>query len=38
MDWGPAPAKGGLLFQNMSSLWRHLQKHPHRNQKLFFSI
>jgi len=36
MGWGPGPAKGGQNFQNMSSLWRHLQKSPHRNRKVFF--
>ena len=38
MGWGPGLGKGGLFFQNMSSLWCHLQKPPHRNRKLFFSI
>jgi len=35
MGWGPGPAKDSQNFQNMSSLWRHLQKTPHRNRKLF---
>ena len=34
MGWGPGPAKGGLLFQNMSSLWHHLQETPYQNQKI----
>jgi len=38
MGWGPGPAKGGQNFQNMPSLWRHLQKSPHRKRKTFFSI
>jgi len=36
MGWGPGPAKGGQNFQNMPSLWRHLQKNPHRKRKTFF--
>jgi len=36
IGWCLGPAKGGQLFQNMSSLWRHLQKTPHLNRKLFF--
>jgi len=36
MGRGPGPAKGGQNFQNMSSLWRHLQKAPTENEKLFF--
>jgi len=35
MDWGPGPAKCGQSFQNMPSLWRHLQKSPHRKRKRF---
>jgi len=38
MGWSPGPAKDGQNFQNMSSLWCHLQKTPHRNRKLLFSI
>jgi len=38
MGWVPGPAKGGQNFQNMSSLWRHLQKSPHRKRKMFFSM
>ena len=38
MGWGPGPAKGGQNFQNMPSLWRHLQKSPTENEKRFFSI
>jgi len=38
MGWGPGPAKYDLLFQNISSLLRRLQKTSHRNKKLFFSI
>jgi len=29
MDWGPGPAKSAPNFQNMPSLWRHLQKSSH---------
>jgi len=36
VGWGPGPAKGGQHFQNMPSLWRHLQKTPHQNRKIFF--
>jgi len=36
MGWGPGLAKGDQNFQNMSSLWRHLQKTPTENKKLFF--
>jgi len=36
MGWGPGPAKGGLLFQNMSFLWRHLQKTPTETENCFF--
>jgi len=36
MVWGPGPAKGGQNFQNMRSLWRHLQKSPNRKWKTFF--
>ena len=36
MSWGPGPAKGGQNFQNMPSLWRHIQKSPHRKRKTFF--
>jgi len=36
MGWGPRTAKGGQHFENMPSLWRHLQKTPHRNRKIFF--
>ena len=38
MRLGLGPAKNGQNFQNMSSLWRHLQKTSHRNRKLFFLI
>jgi len=38
MAGGPGPAKGSQNFQNMPSLWRHLQKSPHRKRKTFFSI
>jgi len=38
MGWSPGPAKGGENFQNMPSLWRHLQKTSTGNEKLFFSI
>ena len=38
MGWGPGPAKGGQNFQNMPSLWRRLQKSPHRKRITFFSI
>ena len=37
MGWGPGPAKGGQNFQNMPSLWRHLQKTPIQSEN-FFSI
>jgi len=36
MGWGSGPAKGGLLFQNMSSLWRHLQKNPTETENCIF--
>jgi len=36
MGWGPGPAKGGQNFQNMPSLWRHLEKSLHRKRKTFF--
>ena len=36
MGCGPGLAKGDQNFQNMSSLWRHLQKTPTENEKLFF--
>jgi len=36
MGWGLGQAKSGQNFQNMSSLWRHLQKSRHRKQKSFF--
>jgi len=36
--WDPGPTKGGQNFQNMPSLWRHLQKSPTENEKRFFSI
>jgi len=32
------PGKGGQNFENMPSLWRHLQKTPNRQRKTFFSI
>jgi len=35
MGWGPGPAKGGQHFQNMPSLWHHLQKIPYQNQEIF---
>jgi len=38
MGWGPGPAKGGQNFENMPSLWRHLQKTLTENEKRFFSI
>ena len=38
MGWGPGLAKGDQNFQNMPSLWRHLQKTPIENEKLFFSM
>ena len=38
MGWGPGPAKDGLLFQNMSSLRRHLPKTPPKQKIVFFSI
>jgi len=38
MGWGPGPAKGDQNCQNMPSLWRHLQKTPTENEKLFFSM
>jgi len=38
MGWGPGPAKGNQNFQNMPSLWRHLQKTPTENEKRFFSM
>ena len=38
MGWGPGPDKGGQNLQNTPSLWRHLQKSPHRKRKTFFSI
>ena len=38
MGWGPGPAKGGQNFQNMLSLWRHLQKSPTENERRFISI
>ena len=31
-------AKGDQNFQNMPSLWRHLQKTPNPKQKTFFSM
>ena len=36
--WGPGPAKYFQNFQNMPSLWRHLQKTPTENEKRFFSM
>jgi len=36
MGLGPEPSKGGQIFQNMPSLWRHLQKTPTENEKRFF--
>jgi len=36
MSWDPGPAKAGQNFQSMPSLWRHLQKFPHRKRKTFF--
>ena len=33
IGWGPRPAKDGQNFQNMSSLWHHLQKTYHWNRK-----
>jgi len=33
---GPGPAKCDQNFQNMPSLWRHLQKTRTENEKLFF--
>jgi len=38
MGWGSGPGKGDQNFQNMPSLWRHLQKTPTENEKLFFSM
>ena len=38
MGWGPGPAKCDQNFQNMLSLWRHLQKTPTENKKFFFSM
>jgi len=38
MGWGPGPAKGGQNFENMPSLWRHLQKTLTENEKRFFLI
>ena len=38
MRWGPGPTKGGQNFQNMPSLWRHLQKSLTENEKRFYSI
>jgi len=35
MGWGPEPAKGGQNFQNMPSLWHHLQKTPTEKEKRF---
>jgi len=35
MGWGPGPAKGDQNFQNMPSLWRHLQKNPTEKEKRF---
>jgi len=36
MGWGPGLAKGGQNFQNMPSLWCHLQKTP--TEKRFSSM
>ena len=38
MGWGAWPAKGDQNFQNMPSLWRHLQKTPTENEKSFFFL
>jgi len=38
MGWGPGLAKCDQNFQNMLSLWRHLQKTPTENKKFFFSM
>jgi len=36
MVWGPGPAKSDQNFQNMPSLWRHLQKPTTEKEKRFF--
>ena len=36
MSWGPGLDEGGQNFQNMPSLWRHLQKTLTENEKRFF--
>jgi len=38
MGWGPGPAKGEQNFQNIPSLWHHLQKTLTENEKRFFSM
>jgi len=38
MGWGLGPGKGNQKFENMPSLWRHLQKTSNRKRKTFFSI
>jgi len=38
MGWCPGPAKSCPNFQNIPSLWRHLQKSPTENEKRLFSI
>ena len=38
MGWGPGPAKRDQNFQNMLSLWRHLQKNPTENENFFFDV
>jgi len=38
MGWGPGLAKDGLLFQNMPSLWHHLQKPPLKQKIVFFDF
>jgi len=35
---GPGPAKKGQNFQNMPSLWRHLQKTPTETENCFFDF
>jgi len=36
-QWVGAQGRPKVNFQNMPSLWRHLQKSPHRKQ-IFYSI
>jgi len=37
MGQWPGPAKGDQNFQNMPSLWRHLQKPPTKTKNVFMS-